>query len=328
LNLESDISKSYVIGTRGIYKQVADKAVECLLDASTVDALLYFISEYCDPNFAGQADVADLITLYGDVRKIMIETIEAKAFIDGLSHDKLEFEKVLGIRWGTLNLTDEDPETAQAKAIMPLMDESYMKRNLSPISEGKLKALAEGDPFSFERALRIKADYEKSASFGYMGIESRIYHDFIYDGILSQHLNRRTIDLIEIPNSDFWILVYPGSSYENSDYGRIEWASDFINIVTTLHLHDVRTLYENGIFYQTCNSSISSLWVCLAGKLSRGRTLKCKACGKPIITTSERGNPRQYCDDACRKWAERNPGETRFSSWQKQREDQRGKSNG
>lgn len=316
------------MGARGIYKEVTDKTVECLLDASTVGALRYFISEHCDLNFAGQADVADLITLYGDVRKIMIEIIEAKAFIDGSNHSKLEFKKMLGIRWGTLNITDEGTETAQAKAIMPLMDESNIKRALSHVSENKLKALAEGDLFSFERALRIKTGYEKSASFGYMDINSRIYHDFIYDGIRSQHLDKRTIDLIEIPNADFWILVYPGSSYENSDSGRIEWASDFINIVTTLHLHDIRTLYENGLFYQTCNSIISSLWVCLAGKLSKGRALKCKACGKPIITISERGNPRQYCDDACRKWAERNPGKTRFGSWQKQREDQREEDDG
>ena len=36
----------------------------------------------------------------------------------------------------------------------------------------------------------------------------------------------------------------------------------------------------------------------------------CGACGRQVVAFS-RGEPRKYCCDACRKWASRNPGETR-----------------
>lgn len=40
------------------------------------------------------------------------------------------------------------------------------------------------------------------------------------------------------------------------------------------------------------------------------KAVKCRACGRTVVAFS-RGMPRMYCDDTCRKWANRNPGKKR-----------------
>lgn len=46
-------------------------------------------------------------------------------------------------------------------------------------------------------------------------------------------------------------------------------------------------------------------------------TGSCKVCGSPFQRMRLSGRPRLYCSDACRKWTQNNPGETRSPGVQK-----------
>ena len=41
---------------------------------------------------------------------------------------------------------------------------------------------------------------------------------------------------------------------------------------------------------------------------TNAKVVRCKACGRVIVSMGARGIPRQFCDTACTKWASRNPG--------------------
>lgn len=76
-------------------------------------------------------------------------------------------------------------------------------------------------------------------------------------------------------------------------------------------LWDVTTLTREGAISQRANSVYSAYWYHLARGLEGGRAMRCKACRKPLIAFGERGKKRVYCSEACRKWHQRHPGETR-----------------
>lgn len=78
-----------------------------------------------------------------------------------------------------------------------------------------------------------------------------------------------------------------------------------------IHLQRIRTVTRDGIPYQTTGDGIAATWLSLGLKFQGARVIECKACSKPVLVSGERGTPREYCSDACRKWAQRHPGEKR-----------------
>ena len=78
-----------------------------------------------------------------------------------------------------------------------------------------------------------------------------------------------------------------------------------------INLANAPTVTRNGMIEQKCVTVYALFWYELAKKLEGGRAMRCEACGKPLITSGERGMKRRFCGDACRKWSHRNPGEKR-----------------
>lgn len=52
---------------------------------------------------------------------------------------------------------------------------------------------------------------------------------------------------------------------------------------------------------------VRELWRELA-YATNAKVVRCKACGRTIVSMGARGVPRQFCDGACQRWANRNPG--------------------
>ena len=80
-----------------------------------------------------------------------------------------------------------------------------------------------------------------------------------------------------------------------------------------INLADVAAVTQGGILAQRFLSVYAAFWYHLARGLEGGRAMRCEACNKPLIAFGERGMKRRYCSEACRKWAQRHPGEKRSS---------------
>lgn len=93
------------------------------------------------------------------------------------------------------------------------------------------------------------------------------------------------------------------------------WREDVADILTQLfniHLVDVATAFDGATAhtYQTAYSGVSTLWLGLSELLSGGRSFRCEACGRPFVAYGER-RTRLFCTAACRKWANKHPGQKR-----------------
>ena len=101
-----------------------------------------------------------------------------------------------------------------------------------------------------------------------------------------------------------------------SEYGKLrEDCSYILQQLITLHLADVATVaavHDNAAVQpaQMAFSGISCLWLGLVERMSGGRAFRCEACDKPSVAYGERRRKR-FCCEACRKWANNNPGKKR-----------------
>ena len=78
-----------------------------------------------------------------------------------------------------------------------------------------------------------------------------------------------------------------------------------------INLWDMVVTVKDGYLTQAPRSVYAALWYQLARGMEGGRAMRCEACGKPLIAFGERGMKRKYCSEACKKWAQRNPGQQR-----------------
>lgn len=99
-----------------------------------------------------------------------------------------------------------------------------------------------------------------------------------------------------------------------SNEGFREAVKTALDNIIRINLVDVATITHGGIVLQECFTVYSSLWFELAKSFEGGRATRCKACERPMVAIGERGKKRLYCSQACSKWAQRHPGETR-STW-------------
>lgn len=135
--------------------------------------------------------------------------------------------------------------------------------------------------------------------------------------ILQKFDENRECDDFCYPDEDSSDALYlnlrlnPGFTDLDDDRANLLFAKEALDELFELHLRNVRTITEYGIPYQTTGDGISALWLSLGFKFRAARVVECKACTKPLLVSGERGTPREYCSDACRKWLQRHPGETR-----------------
>lgn len=135
----------------------------------------------------------------------------------------------------------------------------------------------------------------------------------------ARHFQRGLKKAIELGRSCSWFYEKPYDFYYDLMEGRFGCNQDgyrnaakvALDNLFAINLVDVATVTEGGSIRQECSSAYSAFWLLLSHELSGGRAMKCAACGKPLIASGERGMKKRYCSDACRKWAQRHPGETR-----------------
>lgn len=99
--------------------------------------------------------------------------------------------------------------------------------------------------------------------------------------------------------------------FEESPSGYRKAVATALDTLIQINLADMAVTAKNGSITLRFFSQYAAFWYHLVRKLEEGRALRCKACGKPLITWGERGKKRLYCGDACRKWAQRHPGKRR-----------------
>lgn len=113
-----------------------------------------------------------------------------------------------------------------------------------------------------------------------------------------------------------WDSLQYSATMRGSDASDPEtWREDVADILTQLfniHLVDVATAFDGATAhtYQTAYSGVSTLWLGLSELLSGGRSFRCEACGRPFVAYGER-RTRLFCTPACRKWANKHPGQKR-----------------
>lgn len=107
------------------------------------------------------------------------------------------------------------------------------------------------------------------------------------------------------------ILLNPGFADLDEETARYLSVRCALDGLFGVHLQKTRTETHCGIPYQTTGDGITATWLSLGFKFQGARVVECKACSKPVLVSGERGTPREYCSDACRKWAQRHPGEKR-----------------
>lgn len=93
-------------------------------------------------------------------------------------------------------------------------------------------------------------------------------------------------------------------------------AQKALDTLFRINLVDIQTITVRGEIRADCLSVYAALWYELSRSLNGSRVVLCQACGRPIVVYGERGQKRKYCDQNCRKWAQRHPGELRGrGSW-------------
>jgi hypothetical protein len=80
---------------------------------------------------------------------------------------------------------------------------------------------------------------------------------------------------------------------------------DLLDATVSCQLEDVKLESRNGQEFFVCHSLQSSIWVRLFDAFRGGRVGRCEICKKPYISKMERGEPRKYCSERCRKRAQR-----------------------
>lgn len=99
-----------------------------------------------------------------------------------------------------------------------------------------------------------------------------------------------------------------------------EACSQVLEQLINIHLADVATVCEQATMRpeQIACSGISALWLGLGERLAGGRAYRCEACDKPCVAYGERRR-KLFCCDACKKWANKHPGEKRAHWYIEQR---------
>lgn len=78
--------------------------------------------------------------------------------------------------------------------------------------------------------------------------------------------------------------------------------------LASFHMADVATLVERASLIQEAQTFAAAVWVSFAHAVEGNRAITCKACGRPLLVSGDRGKPREFCDATCRKWWNRNKG--------------------
>lgn len=88
-------------------------------------------------------------------------------------------------------------------------------------------------------------------------------------------------------------------------------ARAFYDELCSLHYTPIWTDSVDGETQQVTLSPIAGIWLSMGHAMRKSRAIRCKSCGRPLLVSGERGKPREYCGDTCRKWAQRNPDKIR-----------------
>lgn len=122
-----------------------------------------------------------------------------------------------------------------------------------------------------------------------------------------------------ITNHSLVFSTDPDAETLDSDEMR-EACSQVLEQLINIHLADIATVCEQATMRpeQIACSGISALWLGLGERLAGGRAYRCEACDKPCVAYGERRR-KQFCCDACKKWANKHPGEKRTHWYIEQR---------
>lgn len=84
-----------------------------------------------------------------------------------------------------------------------------------------------------------------------------------------------------------------------------------LDSLMSLHTAGVETRALGCAYRHFTSDVVSAAWLSMGHAMHKSRAVTCKACGRSMLVSGERGKPREYCCDNCRKWAHRNPGRMR-----------------
>lgn len=150
----------------------------------------------------------------------------------------------------------------------------------------------------WERVTTSESPYAKHLRFG---IKCNMDQDFWQVGL----------KVSKNPDDPHYIFDLGNDHFSEDAVGYREAVHKALDKLFRINLADVAVVTNAGIVEQKCRTVYAAFWYELARSLEGGRAMRCEACGKPLIAFGERGSKRKYCSDACRKWAQRNPGKRR-----------------
>lgn len=141
-------------------------------------------------------------------------------------------------------------------------------------------------------------------------VKSDAYRDWLGRSIA---LMRERVPFVDVMRLDGRYLLYSSDLRSIEAFGTAHKdCTAILEQLFNLHLTDAALICEGHKAQHrlVTYSGISTLWLGLSEILSGGRAFRCTACGKPCLSYGER-RKKEYCSDACRKWASKHPGEKR-----------------
>lgn len=124
-----------------------------------------------------------------------------------------------------------------------------------------------------------------------------------------QHEQGTAFDFSETQDGVSFDLIC--DHFPDSEDGYRMAAQTALDRIFAINLNNMRIITKQGLIHYESPSVYPELWYYLSRRLEDGRAMRCEACNKPFITFGERGMKRRYCNDTCRRWAHRHPGEKR-----------------
>lgn len=315
-----DLQKARELGGRyrvvgEIEKEVAYKDVEDLLDVKSASDLLEMVERYAfftatqegelaydfDKDVArNKEDIEKDIRInsigYHDMRQHMLAAIKFKEL---LGRDRIGLEDLAEAGIQIEESPESHLETAREMKACVSKAQTSLRIMTDPLLS-ECKELCDRLALPFF-SCRLSVGYSKTP-----------YSEHLLDGMVRATNEDGTAFALEKSEIGYSFDVVC-DHFPNSSTGYRAAVAKALDTLFRINLADVSVATHGGILAQRFLSVYAAFWYHLARGLEGGRAMRCEACSKPLIAFGERGMKRRYCSEACRKWAQRHPGEKRSS---------------
>lgn len=274
----------------GEWKEVSSDTIENLIDSDNLAKLREFAANW-GSIYTTQAkkDVSDFqeqVQAVSDTRTLIMLALEFKRKIDDCDYSKESFES-LGVDFYSV---DEDSEQARLHYLISSNELAHYLRSTNDCERIEREYAA---------ILRKSSD-EKVPSYCQFAPVSYASGAYIAENNLYLPSQKEEIEVLNSNDLYPVLTLFGGNFLKESSYSERR-AYFFMDSLINACIHGLSIYTRDGELAAGASTIFTSLWVCLIENLRTSRITRCRACGRPIIVTDERGTKRLYCNNGCKR---------------------------